>query len=226
MDKSQQLIRIRARKLGAMIYDARIFRRRTVEECSAVMSLETAEFNQVESGERPPTLPQLEALAYYLDLPIEHFWSEDILSTKEEDPGIQEKKRLLNIRNKMIAARIRLTRTNLNLSYQQLAEKTGLPEENLRRFESGEQPIPLPELEIIASSLEIPFKELYDAHGPIGDWRMRQQNFNKFLELNPDLREFICKPVNEPYLELAKRLSDLSVEKLRRIAESLLEITY
>jgi len=226
MDKSQQLIRLRARKLGAMIYDARLFRRRTIEECSDVMSLNLSEFNQVESGDRPPTLPELEALAFYLDLPIEHFWSDAVLSTKAEDPGIQEKKRLLNIRNKMIAARIRLTRTNLNLSYQQLSEKTGLPEENLRRFESGELPISLPELEIIASSLEIPFKELYDAHGPIGEWRMRQQDFDKFQELNSELRDFICKPVNEPYLELAKRLSDVSVEKLRRIAESLLEITY
>jgi len=40
------------------------------------------------------------------------------------------------------------------------------------------------------------------------------------------VRAFISKPVNLPYLELAMRLSDLSAEKLRGVAEGLLEITY
>jgi len=226
MDKNQQLISLRTRKLGTMIYDARLFRRRTIEECAGVMSLTPEEYATIESSRVAPTLPQLEALAFYLDLPIEHFWSQEILSTKEEGPGIIEKKRLVNIRNKMIAARLRLTRTNLNLSFQQLSEKTGLSEEMLRRVEQGEQPILLPELEIIADALQIPLKELFDNHGPIGEWRNRQQEFTKFMELEPAMREFICKPVNEPYLELAYRLSGLSVEKLRLVAESLLEITY
>jgi hypothetical protein len=46
------------------------------------------------------------------------------------------------------------------------------------------------------------------------------------MELPEDVREFICKPVNLPYLKLAMRLSELSVEKLRAVAEGLLEITY
>jgi transcriptional regulator with XRE-family HTH domain len=126
----------------------------------------------------------------------------------------------------MIAARIRLTRTNLNLSFAQLSEKSGLSEESLRLYEQGDPSIPLPELEIITNALQFPLKELFDHHGPIGDWRNRQQAFDKFMELEPSLREFICKPVNEPYLNLAYRLSELSVEKLRVVAESLLEITY
>jgi transcriptional regulator with XRE-family HTH domain len=226
MDKNQQLISLRSRKLGAMIYDARLSRRRTVEECAGAMMSTPEEYSTIESGRLAPTLPQLEALAYYLDLPIEHFWSQEILSTKEEGPGIIEKKRLLNIRNKMIAARIRLTRTNLNLSFPQLSEKTGVSEESLRLYEQGDHSIPITELEIIAEALQFPLKELFDSHGPIGEWRIRQQAFDKFMELEPSLRDFICKPVNGPYLNLAYRLSDLSAEKLRLVAESLLEITY
>jgi len=226
MEKSQQLISLRTRKLGAMIYDARLARRRTVEECAGIMLLTPEEFSTIESGRVSPTLPQLEALAFYLDLPIEHFWTQEILSTKEEGPGIIEKKRLITIRNKMIAARIRLTRSNLNLSFAQLSEKTGLSEESLRLYEQGDPSIPLPELEIITDALQFPLKELFDNHGPIGEWRNRQQAFEKFMDLEPPLREFICKPVNEPYLKLAYRLSELSVDKLRLVAESLLEITY
>jgi len=39
------------------------------------------------------------------------------------------------------------------------------------------------------------------------------------------LLAFVLKPINLPYLELAKRLSEMSVDKLRDVAEGLLEIT-
>jgi hypothetical protein len=48
----------------------------------------------------------------------------------------------------------------------------------------------------------------------------------KFLDLPAPLQDFVCKPVNRPYVELALKLSELSVERLRAIAEGLLEITY
>jgi hypothetical protein len=39
------------------------------------------------------------------------------------------------------------------------------------------------------------------------------------------MQSFVCQPVNRPYLELAMKLSDLSREKLRAVAEGLLDIT-
>ena len=46
-----------------------------------------------------------------------------------------------------------------------------------------------------------------------------------FDGLSPELQDFISKPINRPYLEIAQRLGDMSVEKLRTVAEGLLEIT-
>jgi hypothetical protein len=40
-----------------------------------------------------------------------------------------------------------------------------------------------------------------------------------------ELRQFVAQPVNRPYLELARKLSHMSTEKLRSVAEDLLEIT-
>ena len=37
---------------------------------------------------------------------------------------------------------------------------------------------------------------------------------------------FVCKPVNRPYLELAMKLSGMSTDKLRSVAEDLLDITF
>jgi len=47
-----------------------------------------------------------------------------------------------------------------------------------------------------------------------------------FQNLPPEIQSFIVKPTNRPYLDLAIKLSEMSVEKLRSIAEGLLEITY
>ena len=40
-----------------------------------------------------------------------------------------------------------------------------------------------------------------------------------------ELQNFVCQAVNLPYLELAMKLSDMSKERLRSVAEGLLDIT-
>jgi hypothetical protein len=41
-----------------------------------------------------------------------------------------------------------------------------------------------------------------------------------------EVRQFVATPVNRPYLELAMKLSSMSRDKLRAVAENLLDITY
>jgi hypothetical protein len=64
-----------------------------------------------------------------------------------------------------------------------------------------------------------------DHEGPIGEWINNEQAFERLLELPIDLREFLIKPGNQAYLRMAKQLSELSVEKLRSLAEGLLDLT-
>jgi hypothetical protein len=40
------------------------------------------------------------------------------------------------------------------------------------------------------------------------------------------MRAFILRPINRSYLDLAIRLSEMKVDELRNIAESILEITF
>jgi len=74
--------------------------------------------------------------------------------------------------------------------------------------------------------LNIRMEDFFDQRGPIGSWRAQQQAIKQFMELPRDLQDFVGRPVNLPYLTLAMRLSELSVDKLRGVAEGLLEITY
>jgi hypothetical protein len=69
-------------------------------------------------------------------------------------------------------------------------------------------------------------EDFFDKSGPVGQWRKEQDAVGKFKDLPANLQDFVCKPVNRPYVELALKLSELSVERLRAIAEGLLEITY
>ena len=226
MSNHRQLLQIRNKKLGLLIFDARKAARRSVDECAEAIGVSPLQFQEFERGQSAPSLPQLELLALFLNVPPEHFWGKRAISITQAPEPLEEKDRLVMLRNRVIGTNLRLARNTANLSYQDVAEKTGIPEDQLKRYELGEQAVPVSELDILADLLEAPMDRFYDQHEPISKWRLQQSNIQKFLDLPPDIQQFICKPVNRPYLELAMRLSELSADKLRAVAEVLLEITY
>jgi transcriptional regulator with XRE-family HTH domain len=226
MNKQEQLSQIRMRKVGLLIYDARAARRRSVEETAAAVAISGEQLQAFEKGEQAPSLPMLEALAFYLEVPIDQFWSVHSLSEAVEEDPIQQKERLRQLRDRIIGATLRMHRTQLNFSLREVSSATSISEEQLKKYETGELAVTLPELELLAKTYDTRIEEFFDQKGPIGKRRAEQTAIRQFLELPPQLQEFVCRPVNKPYLVLASRLSELSVEKLRAVAEGLLEITY
>jgi hypothetical protein len=89
-----------------------------------------------------------------------------------------------------------------------------------------ERPIPLPELEGLVALLGGQIETIFDQTGPIGQWMTQQKAVQDFLQMPSELQSFVSKPVNRPYLELAMKLSSMSTDKLRSVAEDLLEITF
>jgi hypothetical protein len=79
---------------------------------------------------------------------------------------------------------------------------------------------------MLSGVLNRSIREFEDQHGPVGIWNTQQYNIKDFLKLPMEMQAFVSKPINRPYLELAIRLSEMSVDKLRAVAEGLLEITY
>jgi transcriptional regulator with XRE-family HTH domain len=226
MTPIRQFIQIRTKKLALLIFDARKSQRRTVEECAEAVGVTPEQFQEYEKGLKAPSLPQLELLALYMNLPVEHFWGKQALSDIEVPQALIDKERLVMLRNRMIGAQLRLARNTANFSYKEMQERSGIAEEDLRAYEMSEKAIPVAELEALCNILDMQIERFYDQHGPIGKWRNQQGSVQKFLELPPEIQQFVCKPVNRPYLELAMRLSELNAEKLRSVAEVLLEITY
>lgn len=218
-------IKIRTKKLGVLIRDARISSGRSAAECAQALGISAEAFEAYEMGENAPSLPELEVLAYTLDIPLDHFWGDNVLSTGDAYKRQLNVKRVVGLRQRKIGALLRQARLQSGLSLEELSEQCGISPDVLEASEFGDTPLSLPSLEALLEILDRPLREFQDLHGPVGEWIERQHALGDFLELPSDLRVFVAKPVNRPYLELALRLSEMDVSRLRSVAEGLLEIT-
>lgn len=225
MDIKSQLT-IRTKKLGLLIRDARLTARRSVPECAEAIGVKKGVFRAYEEGRRSPSLPELEALVFFLDLPIDHFWGREV---KSDDAPTYEKldlPKLMALRQRKIGALLRQERMNASISIRNLANETGISGARIKAYELGERPIPLPELEVLVKTLGGRVESFFDRSGPVGEWMQNEEAIQQFLDMPVELREFVALPVNRPYIELAMKLSSMSRDKLRSVAEDLLDITY
>jgi transcriptional regulator with XRE-family HTH domain len=222
----QAQVALRTRKLGVLIRDARLAARKTIPECAAAVGVTRGIFRAYEEGRRAPSLPEMEILTYYLGLPIRHFWSKEAVSDDAPRTASLDLPVLVAVRQRMTGALLRQEREKASISVKALEEQTGISASRIRAYEMGERPIPMPVLEGLVTALGGQVEDMFDQTGPIGQWMSQQKAIQDFLQLPPDLQDFVCRPVNLPYLQLALKLSGLSTEKLRGVAEDLLDITF
>lgn len=218
-------ITIRTKKLGALIRNARRELGHSLEACAQAIEVSAEDFEEFELGEKSPSLPEIEALAYFLNLPLDYFLGRENIAIPSTPSQLKNIEKLMRLRNRVIGAKIRQSRQDANLSLEKMSQQTHIPEDKLVAYELGDLAVPLPELEAITNLLKQSPADFLDERGPVGSWRRQQRAVQQVEQLPADLQEFIGKPVNRPYLELAQRLSEMSVEKLRAVAEGLLEIT-
>jgi transcriptional regulator with XRE-family HTH domain len=215
---------IRAKKIGVLVRDARLKSGKSLEECAQAIGVSTDELTAMEYGDRPPTMPELEMFAYLMELPLDHFWGNEVLQADGKEGSIDPAE-IKQIRQNMIGALLRKARIEAELSIDDLADRAGLEGDVLESYEKGEQAIPITELEVLANAMSQSM-DRFEAHeGKVGDWFSEQKNMREYLALPRELQEFIGKPVNRPYLELAIKISEIKAEKLRALAEGLLDIT-
>jgi len=224
MDTKSQ-ITIRTKTLGLLIRDARLTARRNVQECAEALGIRKSVFRDYEEGLKAPSLPELEILVYFLDLPIDHFWSREIKSEAASRTERLDLQRLLAVRQRKIGALLRQERLKASISIRNLANQTGIANSRIKAYELGERAIPLPELEVLVRTLKGRIESFFDRNGPVGQWMISEETVQQFLEMPVELRDFVAMPVNRPYLELAMKLSSMSRDKLRSVAEDLLDIT-
>lgn len=218
-------IAIRGRKLGVLLRNARQAAHKELEESANFLGVNPSTLEAYELGELSPSLPHLEALAEFYGVPLAHFWGNQLLPTDQKTLSPQQIELIHQIRQRVIGVLLRKCRQEQGLSLEELAEQVGIEAAQLEQYEFGELPIPLPLLEALALALQLKINVFFDRQRIQRDHSIADQDWEAFQSLPEELKSFICKPINRPYLEIAKRLSEMSVEKLRAVAEGLLEIT-
>lgn len=213
----------RAKILGGLIQKARLYNRRSEEECAQVLNISVADYVKVESGETAVSLPDLEVLALYFKIPMGYFWGSDALPSNDQSNF----KDFIALRNRVIGVMLRQFRIQARHSVAEAAEVLKVPTAVIEAYESGQSSIPYLHLEQLSKFLGTPITDFVeDSHGPLARHEMEQRLLREFHRMSPDMQAFVSKPGNISYLETAKKLSDMDVKKLRAVAEGLLDITF
>jgi transcriptional regulator with XRE-family HTH domain len=143
-----------------------------------------------------------------------------------EPPDLPDPEVYAGLRDRIIGTRLRQARLEADYTQEEVGAFVGHSSSTISAYEYGKSSIPLAELEVLARELHVPMSEFLDFDSEVGVWHQRQLDFEKFLELSDDVREFVLRPINTSYLELAMKLASMPAGALRQIAEGLLEITY
>ena len=220
----EESYRVRAHMVGVLLRDARISAQRSVEDCAALLHVEPEMVEMWEYGDETPALPQLEILAYYLDVPVSHFWSATTLqSEKAERTHAQSE--YLALRDRMIGVLLRQARENAEMSLEALGELSGLSAEAIARYELGEQSLPLNVLTVLANGVNKNISYFLESSSHIGEWLALREAANRMAELPDELRRFVTNPLNRGFIEIAMMFSQMPTDKLRKIGENFLDIT-
>jgi transcriptional regulator with XRE-family HTH domain len=217
-----QIERTRAGLIGGLIREARLENRLSIDDCGRVLGIGPDSYQLIEEGKAAPSLPDLEVLAMYFGVSMEYFWGSEEL---EKDSYI-DFARYMTLRHAIIGTTLRQFRTQKGITIDVLAEITGIESEQIGAYESGGV-IPYFDLEKILQSLARSVRDLTDdVHGPLAQHEDTLAYERGFERLSPEMKRFVTQDINLGYLKTAIRLSKMSADNLRKIAEGILEITY
>ena len=220
----QESYRIRAKMVGVLLRDARVNAGRTLEDCARKLQVTPEQVELWELGDATPSLPQLEMAAYFLDVPVSHFWGTSTLEETEQDYS-RVQKEYLALRDRMIGALLRQAREAVGLSAESLGELSGLTGEQITAYEFGEVPIPMHELTVLANHLKKNINYFLETNSHIGELLSLREDWKQFIDLPDEIRQFASNPLNVGFIEIAILFSQMPTDRLRRVGESILNIT-
>jgi transcriptional regulator with XRE-family HTH domain len=221
---------IRRKIMGTALRKARLAQDRSVEALAQQLESAPETIVSYERGETEPTLPELEVMASYLDVPVQ-----DLLEGQVSDrAGLPTAPQARLIRSKMIGTMLRRARQTADLEIGEVAEQAGCSVESLKQYEKG-HPVPVLQLYALARALEIPFERFFWARAEekaatpepaetrAPDSGTGREDVEAALAgLPPEFREFLAAPKNLPYIQVAIELSRFPAQGLRAVAEALL----
>ena len=218
-------IAIRNKILGTLLRHARLRAGKRPEDFAKALSRPVDEVLAWESGQEGVTLPQLEVWAYVCGVPLHHFWDEKALPPERAmDQPVEQ---IVDIRRRMVGVLLHQSRLIAARSLEDVAEAVGVTPELLGACEQGSEELSVAQLEMAAEACGVPIETFFaEQIFPMSEEEKRLLALQRLEALPEDVREFALKPSNVLYLQIAMKLSALSADSLREIAETILDITF
>lgn len=216
---------LRAKIIGVLLRDARLAAGKTPKDCGDLLGSSGSAYSAYELGKKALSLPELELLAYYLDIPLSHFWGDEVMSDAPDRVSGMNSDELMRLRHRIIGLQIRQARVANGISPKELAAAVGAPASRIKSYEFGQYPIPVPELETLAWVLGMKIDHFFERQGPVGEWDASRRAYEQFKDLPAEVQEFVMNPLHDSYLRIAIRLADMPAGQLKDLAAALLDIT-
>jgi len=223
---SDEMVLTQNKIVGVLVRQARLRAQKSMEECAQALTCEPETIARIEEGKEGCTMPQLEVLADFLHVPLLVLLGEEEMPS-EVASGSRPYAEMMLVRRKIIGVILRQARLEVGRTIDDAASVLGWEPEQLEKVEFGQEDIALPDLLALVEALGTSLDRLIGDEGTVAVYDERGNHDSQRLShLSPEVRQFVLKPINIPYLQVAMNLSRMPSETLRQIASGLLEITY
>ena len=205
---------------GVLIRAAREKARRTIKEVALRLGITPARVQQYERGVREISLPELEHLALFLQMPISFFVNGE--SPAENDAPQPPNPAQTRGRRAALGIKLKQARLAAGKSKEECALAIARKAGTIARYERGASEIPITELEQLAQFLNVNlFYFIEDSSNEEAGGLM---DLEKIARLSKEVRAFILDPENLPYMRMAMKFRDLPTDRLKELGEILLVV--
>ncbi|MCB2202789.1 helix-turn-helix domain-containing protein [bacterium] len=206
------------------ISDIRRTLQRSVHDCAGILGISEAKYLAFEQGRESLSLPDLELLSLYLNIPLQELFDKDVhTSSSHHLLQLNIRPQYKQLREKMIQTKLILARESKGLSLFDLAQETDIPEKTLQAYELGQLPIPLNHLKSICEALGCSIDTFFPEDNALNGAPKVNNRQGRWQPEYPN-NEAAPNPEEDPYRQLLAALKQIPEEDQARIAKQLLEL--
>ncbi len=190
----------RRKIIGVLIRAAREQAGKSAKAAAAAIGRSPKALKRIEAGDEDISMPELIALAHFLDVPIDYFFDESITLTDLDDKRSQLKQ--AEDQKQLVMRHLREARERAKLTQAQLAARIDSSARIISLYERGKRHPSAAHLVQLAEVLDIPMRQLLPHEAERVD--------DDRDSLPQEVRQFALDTRNLPYLRAAVQLRALS----------------
>ena len=155
MTHDTKALDVRSKMVGVLLRSTRLQAGKTLRDCAELLGCSPHTMSHYEHGRKGISIPELELLASYLDVPVDYFWEEESVVAAEH-ADLPPADKIIPLRQKIIGVLLRGARQNAGKTLKDCGQLLGCSTYMISQYEYGRRGIPLSELEMLAAFFDVP----------------------------------------------------------------------